>query len=190
MYGAISPFSTSLHCVNGHCRLYFSLRAALLYVGFHCLLLHVSAYIAIFRCVGFFIYLFSYNLRILLRCFFGSIPFFFTWSHSACFPFVFCSCVVFLRAFFGVFYLLFIVVICLFCATLCCTQKSQWTVVRAISAESPTPLYVRYLSCHVCLPGVYSVRHLLDPVSCLSFISTAEPLLHLFDHIFRRNFRN
>jgi hypothetical protein len=26
-----------------------------------------------------------------------SVPFFFTWSHSACFPSVFCSCAVFLR---------------------------------------------------------------------------------------------
>jgi hypothetical protein len=37
-------------------------------------------------------------LRILLRCFIGSLPFS-TWSHSACFPFVFCSCAVFLRVF-------------------------------------------------------------------------------------------
>jgi hypothetical protein len=29
-------------------------------VGCHCLSLHVSAYMGIFRCVGFFIYLFSY----------------------------------------------------------------------------------------------------------------------------------
>jgi ABC-type arginine/histidine transport system permease subunit len=35
--------------------------AALLYVGFHCLSLHVSAYMAIFKGVGFFIYLFSYS---------------------------------------------------------------------------------------------------------------------------------
>jgi hypothetical protein len=34
-------------------RLCFRLRAALLYVGFHCLSLHVSAYMTIFRCVGF-----------------------------------------------------------------------------------------------------------------------------------------
>jgi hypothetical protein len=43
---------------HGFCRLYLRLRAALLYVGFHCISLHVSAYMAIFRCVGFFIYLF------------------------------------------------------------------------------------------------------------------------------------
>jgi hypothetical protein len=60
-----------------------------IYVGFHCLSLHVSAYTAIFRCVGFFVFILLY-LRILLRCLF-------TWSHSACFPFVFCSCAVFLR---------------------------------------------------------------------------------------------
>jgi hypothetical protein len=82
------------------------LRSALLYVGFHCLSLHVSAYMAIFRCVGFFIY-----LRILLRCFI-SLPFC-TWSHSSCFPFVFCSCAVFLRVFwcflvYAFVYLLFI----------------------------------------------------------------------------------
>jgi hypothetical protein len=52
---------------NGYCRLCFRLRAALLCFGFHCLSLHVSAYMAIFRCVE---YLFSYVRRILLRCFF------------------------------------------------------------------------------------------------------------------------
>jgi hypothetical protein len=50
---------------NGFCRLCLRMRAALFYVGFHCLSLHVSAYMAIFKSVGFFIY-----LRILLRCFF------------------------------------------------------------------------------------------------------------------------
>jgi hypothetical protein len=45
---------------NWYCRLCFRLRAALLYVGFHCLSLNVSAYMAIFKRVGFFIYLFSY----------------------------------------------------------------------------------------------------------------------------------
>jgi hypothetical protein len=39
-------------------------------------------------CVGFFTY-----LRILLRCLV------FTWLHTACFPFVFCSCAVFLCVF-------------------------------------------------------------------------------------------
>jgi hypothetical protein len=36
----------------------------------------------------------------------ASLPFFFTWSHSACFPFVFCFCAVFLRVFFFVFLLM------------------------------------------------------------------------------------
>jgi cell division protein FtsB len=31
---------------NGFCRLYFRLRAALLHFGFHCISLHVSAYMA------------------------------------------------------------------------------------------------------------------------------------------------
>jgi hypothetical protein len=62
--------------------------AASLSVGFHCLSLHVSSYMAIFKCVGFFVY-----LRILLRCFF-------TWSNTACFPSVFWSCAVFLHFFF------------------------------------------------------------------------------------------
>jgi hypothetical protein len=51
-------FTAPLH--RRYCRLCFRLRAALLYVGFHCHSLHVSAYMAIFKCVGFFIYLFSY----------------------------------------------------------------------------------------------------------------------------------
>jgi hypothetical protein len=42
------------------------------------------------------IFIFIY-LRILLRCFFFWFAAFFTWSHSACFPFVFCSCAIFLR---------------------------------------------------------------------------------------------
>jgi hypothetical protein len=82
------------NCVNGYCRLCFRLRAALLYLGFHWLALYVSVYMAIFRCVGYFISIClkdSASLLFLVRCFF------FTWSHSACFPFVFCSCVVFLR---------------------------------------------------------------------------------------------
>jgi hypothetical protein len=57
------------------------------------------------------IFMFIY-LKILFRCFFGSLPFF-TWSHSVCFPFVFCSCAVFLRVF-GVFLLM--------CLSACCTQ--------------------------------------------------------------------
>jgi hypothetical protein len=63
----------------GFCRLCLRLRAALLHVGFHCLSLHVSAYMAIFRCVGVFVY-----LRLLLRCLF------FSWSRSAYFSSVGC----------------------------------------------------------------------------------------------------
>jgi hypothetical protein len=79
---------------NGYCRLCFHLRAALLYVGFHRLSLHVSAYMAIFQCVGFFIYLFSY------AAFFSSLPFFHVVT-LCMFLFVF---------FFGVFCLLILVV--------------------------------------------------------------------------------
>jgi hypothetical protein len=46
---------TTCFGLHGHlqvCRVCFRLRAALLYVGFHCLSLHVSAYMAIFKCVG------------------------------------------------------------------------------------------------------------------------------------------
>jgi hypothetical protein len=57
--------------INGYCRLCLRLRAALLYVGFHCLSLHVSAYMAIFKSIGIFIY-----LRILLRCFFPAAFFY------------------------------------------------------------------------------------------------------------------
>jgi hypothetical protein len=49
---------------HGYCMLCLRLRAALLYVGFHYLSLHASAYVAIFKCVGVFIYLFSsYRIR-------------------------------------------------------------------------------------------------------------------------------
>jgi hypothetical protein len=46
---------------------YVTVCVQLYCVVFHCLSLHVSAYMAIFKCVG---YLFSYAWRILLRCFF------------------------------------------------------------------------------------------------------------------------
>jgi hypothetical protein len=51
--GNFRPFAS-----NGYCRLCFRLRSVLLYVGFHCLSLHVSAYMAIFKCVRFFIYIY------------------------------------------------------------------------------------------------------------------------------------
>jgi hypothetical protein len=41
---------------NGYSGLCFRLRVALSYGGFHCLSLHVSAYMTIFKCVRFFIY--------------------------------------------------------------------------------------------------------------------------------------
>jgi hypothetical protein len=53
---------------NGYCRLYLRLRAALLYVGFHYHSVQVSTYMAIFKCVGFFIYLRVPFRCLLLRC--------------------------------------------------------------------------------------------------------------------------
>jgi hypothetical protein len=50
-------------------------------VGFHCLSLHVSAYMAIFKCVGYFIFICLKDSASLL---------FSTWSHCT-FPFVFLS---------------------------------------------------------------------------------------------------
>jgi hypothetical protein len=47
-------FSILLHCIVQ----WVLQRAALLYVVFHCLSLHVSAYMAIFRYVGVFIYIY------------------------------------------------------------------------------------------------------------------------------------
>jgi hypothetical protein len=59
----------------------FKDSASLLF-GFHCLSLHVSAYMAIFKCVAIFIY-----LRILLRCFLVSTVFHYmfqpTWPSSS-----------------------------------------------------------------------------------------------------------
>jgi hypothetical protein len=88
---------------NEHCRLYLRLCATLLYVGFHCLSLH--GYLQVCRSLHIFIFVY---LRILLRCFFFAA--FFTWPHSACFPFVFCFCAVFLRVYFGVFLLMLILI--------------------------------------------------------------------------------
>jgi hypothetical protein len=62
-------------------------------VGFHCLTtcFGLQGHLQVCR-------IFSYARRILLSCFFlFAAPFFFTWSHSACFSFVFCSCSVFFR---------------------------------------------------------------------------------------------
>jgi hypothetical protein len=39
------------------CRLRFRLRAALLCVDFHYFSLHISAHMAIFKCVGYFIFI-------------------------------------------------------------------------------------------------------------------------------------
>jgi hypothetical protein len=69
------------------------LRAALFYVSVHCLTVHVSAYMAIFKCVGYFYFPIPEEF-----CFAGFfLHFLCTWSHSACLPSVFCSCAVFLR---------------------------------------------------------------------------------------------
>jgi hypothetical protein len=84
---------------NGYCRLCLRLRAALLYIGFQGLSLHSSAYMAIFKSVGFFIYLCFHIFKDSASLFFFCLLPFFTWSHSACFPFVFCSCAAFLRDF-------------------------------------------------------------------------------------------
>jgi hypothetical protein len=85
--------------VIGCCRLCLRLRAALLYVGLHCISLHVSAYMAIFKRVGVFIYFFHMFKDSVSLIFLVRFLFFFTLSHYACFPSVFCSCAVFLRVF-------------------------------------------------------------------------------------------
>jgi hypothetical protein len=66
---------------------FFMCHSALLSVGFHCLSLHVSAYMAIFKSVGFFIY-----LRIMLRCFFRCL-FHVSFCFIVCwFPLPFTTC--------------------------------------------------------------------------------------------------
>jgi hypothetical protein len=51
-------FSILLHCtVQWVYAGYVSVWVQLYYVGFHCLTLHVSAYMAIFRCLGYFIFI-------------------------------------------------------------------------------------------------------------------------------------
>jgi uncharacterized membrane protein len=52
---------------NGFCRSCLRLRAALLYVGFHCLSLHVSVYIAIFRC-SIYIYIYTMGFAGYVSC--------------------------------------------------------------------------------------------------------------------------
>jgi hypothetical protein len=59
---------------------YVSVYVQVYCIGFHCLSLHVSAYIAIFMCVGYFIFICLKNSASLL-----SFCLFFTSSHSACF---------------------------------------------------------------------------------------------------------
>jgi hypothetical protein len=51
----LSPIASDKY--NWFCRLCFRLPAALLYVSFHCLSLNVSAYMAMFRCVGYFMFI-------------------------------------------------------------------------------------------------------------------------------------
>jgi hypothetical protein len=59
---------------------YVTVCVQLYCVSFHCLSLHVSAYIAIFRCLGYF-YFHMYE-EICFAAFFF-LPFFSSWSHSA-----------------------------------------------------------------------------------------------------------
>jgi hypothetical protein len=81
LHGHLQVRRIYIYIYNGFFRLCFRLLAALLYVGFHCFSLHVSAYMAIFMCVWFFniyIHIFKDSASLV----FGSLPFF-TWSHSA-----------------------------------------------------------------------------------------------------------
>jgi hypothetical protein len=86
----------TLHCLPSIVAFagYVSVCVQLYCVGFHRLSLHVSAYMVIFKCVGYF-----YFHMLEGFCFAAFFSAFFTWSHSACFPFVFCSCAVFLLYF-------------------------------------------------------------------------------------------
>jgi hypothetical protein len=59
---------------------YVSVCVQLYCVGFHCLSLYVSAYMAIFKCAGYFM---LYMLEGF--CFAVLFCLFFKWSHSACF---------------------------------------------------------------------------------------------------------
>jgi hypothetical protein len=83
----------------------FPSACSFIVVVFHRLSLHVSAYMAIFKCVG---YLFSYAWRILLRCFFGSLSFFHV--VTLC---LFSICVLFLCCFPSLFFLFPCVCVCL-----------------------------------------------------------------------------
>jgi hypothetical protein len=79
-------------------------------------------------------------LRILLRCFFSlSI---FTWSHSACFPFVFCSCAIFLRVFFCVFLFMRLSAYPLLWLSVCCCLCSwsfpPYTFLIAFARQAPS----------------------------------------------------
>jgi hypothetical protein len=71
-------YPKEIYMDQGYCRLCFRLRAALLYVGFRCLSLHVSAYMAIFRRVGCFaaffhmITLCMFSICVLFLCCFPS----------------------------------------------------------------------------------------------------------------------
>jgi hypothetical protein len=67
-------FSILLHCiVQWVLQVMFPSACSFIACWFYRLSLHLSACVAIFKCVG---YLFSYAWRILLRCLFGSLPFF------------------------------------------------------------------------------------------------------------------
>jgi hypothetical protein len=52
---------------------YVSVCVQLYYVGFHCLSLHVSAYMAIFRCVGHFFVCLKDSAALLFYCLFSHV---------------------------------------------------------------------------------------------------------------------
>jgi hypothetical protein len=69
---------------NGYCRLYLRLPVALLYIVFHCLSLHVSAYMAIFRC-RIYIYIYNGYCRLCLRLTAALLYVGFSLSFTTCF---------------------------------------------------------------------------------------------------------
>jgi hypothetical protein len=84
--------------------------------------------------------------------FFCFVAFFFTWSHSACFPFVSCSCAVFLRYFCCFLACVIVCLLFLCCLSVLCLS---WSISWAIWG---TVIHVIILMCVVCFRLIYSTN--------------------------------
>jgi hypothetical protein len=85
------PQDAELRCCSMGIADYVSVCVQLYCIGFHCFTTYFGLHGYLQVCRIFYFHMLEGF------CFTAFFCLFFTWSHTACFPFVFCSCAVFLR---------------------------------------------------------------------------------------------